>query len=352
MYAYWVALASIILLQIRFNKKTERNVNFILIMLILFLFAGLRGNGKGDYFNYLQYSSYIQSLSDVLRFDFPMEIGFRVLAFVGNYLHLNSQFVIIAMNFISLSCIYKFLKWHSDDCCYSTILFFPIFLQFDMHAARSAVAISLCAIAYHYLLSDNLKKFFLFILLAMCFHKSAIIFILSILCKKIRIGLNFSILFVVVIFLFTTIFDFDRIIIETLQMLGFQNYANSYRSYANSVAYGYAFSLLDPRFFMIIAIFIFSKLSLDKNSLDEIIASNLLLLNIILLLLLRQHTAIALRMSAYFNIYTIIAIPNAIRHIKGKDNKLYYKCIICILYIVYSGFLLIDSVPYRMFFWY
>lgn len=350
MYAYWVVLASVVLLQIKFNKKTERNVNFILIMLILFLFAGLRGNGKGDYFNYLQYSTYIQSLSDVFWFDFPMEIGFRILAFVGNYLRLDSQFVIIAMNFISLSCIYKFLKWHSVDWCYSTILFIPIFLQFDMHAARSAVAISLCTIAYHYLLSDNLKKFFLFNLLAMCFHQSAIIFILSIFCKKIRIGLNFSIMLIVVVFLFTTVFDFDQIIIEILQMLGFQNYANGYRSYASSIEYGYAFSLFDPRFPMILAIFLFSKLSMDKSSLDEIVTSNLLLFNILLLLILRQHTSIALRMSAYFNIYTITAIPNAIRHIKGNDNKLYYKCIIGVLYIIFTGFLLIDNIPYKVFF--
>lgn len=350
MYAYWVALASIILLQIQFSKKTKKNINFLVIMLILFLFAGLRGNGKGDYFNYLQYSSYIQELSDVFWFDFPMEIGFRILAFIGNYLHLNSQFVIIAMNFISLSCIYKFLKWHSDDYCYSTILFFPIFLLFDMHAARAAVAVSLCTIAYHYLLSDNMKKFCMFILLAMCFHRSAIVFVLSIFCKKIRIGLNFSVIFIIVLFLFTMIFDFDHIIIEVLQMAGFQSYANAYRSYASNVVYGYAFSLLDPRFFIILAIFIFSKLSIDKNSLDEIVTSNLLLLNIILLLLLRQHTAIALRMSAYFNIYTISAIPNAICHIKGKDNKLYYKCIIGVLYTVYIGYLLMDSVPYKLFF--
>ena len=129
MMPYYLLIIFILILQLRFNQTSEKHISFFGAFLVLFMFAALRGNGDGDYFNYLSYSKLVTSIEDVLEASIPTEIGFRLISYFVNSVGLHQQMVIAIMNFISLTCIFLFIKKYSPDKLLSVFLFLPLYFN-------------------------------------------------------------------------------------------------------------------------------------------------------------------------------------------------------------------------------
>ena len=117
---------------------------------VMFLMAAFRGSGDGDYYNYLWFAKDIgRDFSKVLNFSYPVEFSFRLASFFINLLGLSRQWVIILMNFLSLAPTAYVVYKKSRLPFLSSLIFIPVFLQFDMQTSRTATSIGLGLLAMY-----------------------------------------------------------------------------------------------------------------------------------------------------------------------------------------------------------
>lgn len=367
MWPYFAVVIVILFLQIKINYRVAK-LQFYIGIIVLFVFAACRGNGSGDYFAYLYYGWDIRTIQDVLYTHKNMEIGYRVIAFFINWLHLPGQAIIVSMNLISMACICTFIKKYSKDWCLSLLLFLPIFFQFDMHAARTAVAISISALCLKYTLEKKPIRFFVTLFFAMMFHSSAIIILPLYILPYIKIQLATGLMFILIDMLFVTIIGFDSLAIVLLDLFHLQRFKERYLEYAVVKAdmYGYKFSLWDPRLLILIAVFVFAAVIIKKKGRFENVLINCCLANILLLILFSEHTALACRISSFYNVYLIILVPLIMTNIRerfalyktryiGLKNKLISRIGCIMFYGVYAcAYIYVcfiaANVNYRLFF--
>lgn len=284
------------------------------------MFAALRGNGSGDYFAYLTRGEYIDSLYKVFHNTTQMEIGYCMLYYIVNLFGLPRQFVIMGMNYISLSCIAVFIKKYSEDWCLSLLVFLPLYFQFDMQSARSAVAISISSLCLGYAMERKPLKFVIVLLCAMTFHASAMIVLPLYLLVYLKMNLVSGLFLIGLDMLFVKIIGFDWIAVNLLNIAGLKSFSDRYLQYAvvNADEYGYSFSLTDPRLLILIAIFVLAVTLIKKKGKLEAMLVNCCLANILLLVLFSEHTALANRLSVFYNVYLIILIPSIIKNLKER----------------------------------
>lgn len=157
-----------------FLAKAYHSKIFIYVVLLFALFfSSFRYNAGSDYFSYL----------DIINTNYrDVEISNLILMDISNFFNFP-QFYFISTSFIYIISIIFALK-KINALNYLTIFLFLFFLMsyitsFDI--IRQMVATSLLFLSFSYLLNKKNYKSFFLILLAISFHKSAIIFIVAIL---------------------------------------------------------------------------------------------------------------------------------------------------------------------------
>lgn len=354
MLIYYILVFFILLLQIKIWKNSANRLRYSISLILLFFVAALRGNGDGDYFVYLQYAELINSTTMLFNNSFPMEFGFRLISYIVNVFGINTQLVISLMNLISISCISIFIKRHSPDKLLSVFLFLPIFFMFDMHAARTAVALSICTLGFQYLVDKKYIKFMLVIFIGTLFHNIAAILIVLIFLEKLKIHDILYYLTILGAFLVVKLLSINSIVISILNLVGLSNLASRFYIYMNNSTYGYEFSLLDPRLILSLMIFVFSMII--KNYIELTRIENLLIkINwflLILMIIFSSNTIFVVRLYGLINIYSIIQLPIFLKRYKQIAGYLSYfvaKILIIIAYIFYL-LVLINGYPEYIFF--
>lgn len=365
----------IVLLLLFLYHKTNNELYFNTSFIIIFLFAALRGNGSGDYFHYLDYSNSINTIYDIFNFNFPMEIGFRIIAYIKNILQFPSQFVIIIMNLISIYLTYYAIKNYSLNKVLSTLIFLPIYLQFDMHATRSAIAASFTCIALFY----YWKKIYIFslpfLIGAICFHKSALIILLIPIIDFFVKRMKSKTIILIELFLLTISFlPLFSYIHNFLGTLGINNilFLKLY-NYIFVSRFAYPISYWDPRVIISLLIFIVSVYLMYSNKIKYEIAKNINIItfcNIFLILLFHDSTFLAYRLSSFYDRILIILLPyiisnidlsnlkinidiiknKSIKHILiiiEKNKNILVSAYYCLFYI---ALVILTCVPYKFFF--
>lgn len=367
MWPYFALVVLILFLQIKVNSQITK-MQFYIGILILFVFAACRGNGSGDYFVYLNYGWDIRTFQEALYTHKNMEIGYRLIALFTNYLGLPGQANIIAMNFISITCISIFIKKYSKDWCLSLLVFLPLFFQFDMHAARTAVAISVSAFSLKYVIEKKPVKFIFVVVLAMMFHSSAVAALPLFILPYMKFDLVTGLLLIGVDIVFAALVGIDSLVFALLDLLGLEQLRAKYWYTAvyNAETYGYRFSLWDPRLLILIAVFVIAAVTMKKRGKLENILINCCLANILILILFSEHTLIACRLSSFYNIYIVLLVPSIMNHVfelfnqyksryTGLKNRVlsragciaFYGLLACVY--IYVCFIAI-GVDYRVFF--
>lgn len=335
--------------------RDKNKIQYLFIIMLLFWIAALRGNGNGDYFNYIERGQYVNGWYDVFYRDIGMEIGYRALAYIIKLLQLPRQTVIIVMNAISFWCLNKFIKRYSNHWSLSLLVFLPLFFQFEMHAARTGVAIAIVSLGYKYIEERDFIRYFVVVAVASLFHMTAFIALILyfIYGKKTSFGKG---IFIIAATLFVvSIVDIDNIVIFLLSNLGLTDYLTKYVGYASSTEYGYALSLLDPRIWIGVVIFVVASLFIKNKSVFEEFGINNILLYSFLMILFSEHTFIAYRISSYFYYPAMALVPSIITNgeFSKKDKRvrvvMFYGVVICftILGYVYAS----NSTAEYVFFW-
>lgn len=354
MTAYWVLISLVILLQFKVTKlKKEQYYKYVFIIIALFIFAAMRGNGDGDYFTYLTYSKDIRTLGDVFNNSFPMEIGFRIIAYFVNTIRLNSQFVLIIMNAISIFFINKFIKNYSLNPLLSLFLYLPLFFQFDMHATRTAVAYSICTYGFKYILDKKFLKFMFFLLLGMCFHNAALIFVIAYFLANKNIRHDICCCYIFLYWVITPFINIDSIILYILKLFDLTKIYNRFLVYTTDIRFGQAFSVFDPRLLLLLFIYVLMIFVVKKPNKFEKIMTNILLVNIFIILFFIKHTIFVVRLSSFFNVFTIIYIPVLLNKLRksttSEKAKIYITFLTIFIYVFYLIGILHGYVEYKLF---
>lgn len=318
MWPYYI-LVMYIFIVVGFCKPKIGDKNYwkyFLLIIPLFFFAALRGNGNGDYFVYLNRGEQIKTFKAAITDKtVGMEIGYRILSFIVFKMRLPRQFTLIFMNVISLTCISLFIIRYSKDWPVSLLLYLPLFFQFDMHATRTAVAIGICAVGYKYVKERNLIKYFICVALACAFHSAALVSIIAFFLynKKINSGIGGIILGLeIVIVRCISIVEILKIFLTKLH---FDYFLQKLVTYSTTKAdlYGYALNLYDVRIWIGICIFFVAKTFVCcKKRSDENFMINSIFMYAFLLILFSSNTFFAYRLSAFFYIYLATLVPDII----------------------------------------
>lgn len=348
--------------------RTNKMIYIKTIFIILFLFVACRGNGSGDYFTYLEYSDQIRSIGDVLNYNFPMEIGFRLISYIKNIINAPDQFVIIVMAAISVGATYFMIVKTSNHMLLSVFIFLPIMLQFDMHATRSGVAASLGLIAMYHFKNKNWKQFILFMIMAISFHRSSLVilciptyyFIREKCYLTIRKEVKIQILLIII-----AILPLFSIVFQVLPLLNIDNVLfQKLENYLFFSRFSYPIKLYDPRIILSFAIFLSSALVYYKTKKEDLHYVNVFsFFGLLFMLLFKDSTFLSLRLSSFFDRGSIYYVPVLIdqfdKCIKNSPLKNYnliriffkYKYVLAsLIYIVlYSALVFITCVPYYFF---
>lgn len=343
---------------IDFKNKYQKNLGALLMFGLMFVFAAIRGSGDGDYYNYLWFAKDIGTdFSKVMNFSYPVEFSFRFFSYFINLIGASRQWVIVLMNFLSIGpVVYVTLK-KSANPFLSALIFLPIFLQFDMQTSRTATAMGLGLMAIFMQTERKRIKSLIFLLLAISFHRSALILLPFLLYLEIDIS-NFTKIFLVLASFVLSVFSklLFKIIAKILQVGGMARMATKVISYTFEGKFAYAMKLYDPRIIFGLLLFIMSIMYFDKKSFDkhsmESASIKAIFFGLVVMLIFRSSTAIAFRFSAFFNLMQIFFIPLVIKEIKYKDSLACFLLILSIgvFILPYAIYIMIDAPAYDFFF--
>lgn len=311
------------------GKRKDINMAFGVSIIYIFLFAALRGNGNGDYFEYLNRGVAIREAGDILHNNISMNVGYPALAWVVNQLHLPSQSVIAMMNAISIGCIYHTVKIYSVNPGLSMLVFLPFYFQYDMHAARTAVAISLLTLCIPYVIERKPIKFTIVVILATLFHPEVMIGILLYFLPLFSINMVVGLLILLTGSVGTFFNIYDKIILFFLRVLSADYLYDKFNGYVHSERFGYAAKIYDPRLLLVILIFVLAKKYLLYENEKEKKYNNFLINSCffaaVTMIFFNAHTFMVYRLSSVFNIFTLFLVPVICRDYK-KSVCYHYKC--------------------------
>lgn len=307
-FPYFIFYTVLSVVPIIIEAKWRKLVYFFLISLFL----------NFSYTNGIDWTSYQFNYENDPYHQRGIEVGYTAIVFIGKTFNLNWEFfkgITLTINlWIFIRFIWKFSYYPS----FTMIILFQTFLlgNFFEPAIRQIFAISSMLIAIEFLIHKRFLWSYIFILLAMLFHQTAIIFLGIFLIlphiNLINISISGTVLFV------ATVTYFENILLRIIAVPAFQDYA----FYAGS-------SFLEPidmSLFNIAKIIIYFLPVLyigwhnkKKNRLDK----NLVKLAYVFVLMFCMQFALMLfyRLQFYFVIPYLVVLSWLFYYLKRSSTK-------------------------------
>lgn len=314
MIPYYLLVIYVLLIVILYKSKIieHDNVKFLLIMIPLFMFAILRGNGKGDYFAYIDRGEKIKEVADIFdSMKTGMEPGYGFVAYLVYHLGLPRQFVIVLMNAVSMWLMSKYIKNCSVNWGLSVLLYLPLYFQFDMHAVRTGVSIAICAYAYRYIKERSLIKYVICVLIASLFHSIAIISLAAYFLYELKIKMETGLLVLFIELALIRLLNINYYVGYLLKLLRLEYLGNKLISYTVDKVdlYGYPMPLYDPRIWIGIGVFFLASNYIHDKTKEKQFFINGTFMYAFIMILLSNTTFFAYRVSAFYYIYLVVTVP-------------------------------------------
>lgn len=330
---------------------TKLDIAFFVLLTII---SGIRYGVGTDFFNYNEYYELISS-----GYNINVEPGFVLISSVLSKLGFNSQAMFFALSALTMVFFYHGIKYYiNSDYAYKPVLYiifiiFPYFSSFNV--VRQVLAASIILYASKYIIEKKLTKFSIWVLFAMLFHFSSIIFLGLYFIAK-RDFKRTTLLSVLLISFVAVKLDFIMIILKfIINHLSFLDFGGYIQNYINS-SYNTRELSFGAVFFIhvtILVMFILLKDKLIKNE-RSLLSFNFFYLYI-LFYILSMGAPVLTRFNYYFSIYMAISISKFGLMFDGRSRKIveYVVTVLYLLlfmYIVVSGYLnpgTSDNIPYN-----
>ena len=245
---------------------------------------------------------------------YSFEFGFTLLnKFIYMIFPSTFSFMVVS-SFFTLIGFYHFINKFSKNKLLSFYIFFTFSMATNsMNTIRQYMAISLLLFSIDYLLSRDLKKYLIFVILATTIHSSSIIFVVLyplINCLKFNVLDKKSIYLLLIFVAFFSLGGFE-IIKYIMSFTSFAWYLNNLKGSGETMLV------------LLITIFIFLEYIYMNKSNGQIINTLMMMLGITILLnSVALHIGILERMMRTFIPAIIILIPNSFDYMNFKKNTI------------------------------
>lgn len=345
MYIYILNLAFISIIgAVIFNNginKSKNKVFLIMSSIAMILISSLRDTKVGfDTENYISYFNEISKIPLTNIFKFPLEKGYVFLNKIISYISIDSRvffFIISAFIIYSFS---RFIYKNSKNVFLSVILFLCLgFFGDSLNITRQMIAISIILYAYEYIKIDKYFNAILITLLAISFHKTAIVFFIYIIVSKYKITnkyiITYFIMSVIILFIGKPLINIINNIF----------YSDKYSSFVVGEGINLFLLYLSINIFGVLLI---NKV-LKKDRLMFFEYHGIFLQTIFQALCI--YFSLFSRTVRYFSIFNIIFIPNIISSIENKSLRIliYYLVILASLLLYYLSIETHGIMPYVFF---
>lgn len=323
--------------EFKIGNRKILNIFTIATFFMLFIFSAFRYNVGTDYKNYIQlYEMFKQnpySLSHI-------EIGYNILTYITTIFFNDYKGIFIITSFIINFFIYKGIRNNSVNVPISLFLYISLYFYcISFNLIRQFISISLIFYSISFLKKQQIKKYYLLVLIAISFHMTAIVGLFIprlkdiILKGKQYVFLAFITLAMAIFF--NNIFQYIIIFFP------------KYNFYSN-----YTKGRIGGTFFIIVCILIISFVY-KKSLLKQNYLNNFYINMIFISVLLEGLSAINImfsRMSSYFYIFSILLIPEILK-LFDKRLRVTLYLILIILSIMWFNYLLLNNnagvMPYQ-----
>lgn len=176
-----VLLICILTFTLTINNSQNR-IPVRVLFITLILFTGLTFTNGWDWYGYKDFYENIQSsgFSGVKDYnEYGIEYLYLVYMYIIGLTGLGFGFFIFINAFIVNLFIYKFSKRTAINYGLFMLLFISVsYLRLELSTIRQGLAVAIIFYAYSLMLCERNKKALLFIVVAICFHRSAAIVLL------------------------------------------------------------------------------------------------------------------------------------------------------------------------------
>lgn len=327
-----------------YDKRKRRYLTLCGIVLILFIGLRSRFVGSEDSFNYynmMRRALLCESWQEYFDPDY-VEEGFQLLVYVLSRIFNSAQFLFIVSGIIFVVavcyCIYK----NSENVVLSMTMYVTLgIMQFQLQGMRQAIAMAICMVSFEFVKKKKLIPFALLVILAMQFHRTAVviaaIYVVSILAYNVWSIILLAICSGVVFAYTDQLMAFANDLFET--------------DYSQTIDSG---GFIATAIYVLIIVFAMIFYRKEMSQKKDKTASTIMFVTILgfVSYIMRYFgVLISERISFYFMFGQLLLLPNAIKKMPAEYRKVveYAVSVLCIALFLYrirgSAF-----VPYQ-FFW-
>jgi hypothetical protein len=321
------------------------------LVFILIIFAGLRYKTGTDFESYMGIWSGIKPIYFFFNNDFgyaSLEPGFLFFTSLLRTISTSEILFLLSMSSISIIPVYLGLKKINILYVIPGLFFYLLvfYIPYIFNGMRQAVAMGIFVYTLPYILDDKKKKIILLTLLAISFHTSGIIILISYLIYKIKINLSFFLVGGVSLTVLLSKYVSVQLVFEKL---GLNIYYLEELSKSTSV-----FQIL-TRIIVLLFLLLFYRLFV-QNSSYNIVYKNLFkayFLGFFIYVYFFELNTFATRINMFFRVLEVILFPIILISTKRLMNKV----IVYITFLFLGTYIFISSLSnsdndYHFFFQY
>ena len=305
------------------EKQVEKNKYIILALIPFFLVLAFRGERMGaDAGTYVRH--FMRMTYTPLKVEMAtsrMEIGYLIFVKLLTYITQNGliyQIMCVTCMFFGM---YTFLKeLEIEDALLYIYFYCTLGLFFFMFTGtRQCLAMGICLFSYKLLTKKQYLKFILCMLLAFCFHKSAVLFIMVLFMYNKKINI------------FNTIIYCSVVVIAGRNINSIQEWFNDTLEYNYEIEYtgsGMIFLIVLLLLSVFSMIMIYNRDGGFNRNVNTRVLININFITLVLWVL-RLQTRVAERPSYYFMFFSCALYAHALNTIKDSKERNLFKMIIC-----------------------
>lgn len=336
---FLISLLSVFIYINELNKKyltiksigLKLNISILLIgLLFLFfiIYSGLRSKVIGN-----DTDTYLEIFEDISLYGIDYDLKSRYELFylylnkAISYISTNSVVFLMIISFVVLSGYYRFIIKNSAYICFTIALFF--FLRYfddSMNVLRQSIALVILLKAYEFILRGKFAKFFIMVIFASLFHKTAFVFILAYMVRYFSFNKR-NILLITVAGLALSLCS--SFLINYLMSSYYNYYLDG--DYLGETRLASVLSLL----FNVVLLLLCYKILTNKYVSEDLKNQFYLVLVGTVILLVSLQFNLLDRVAGYFNVFLIVLIPNAIKKIHSYRKRFTLITLVIIFVIIY-----------------
>lgn len=158
-----------------YGSKRVRHANLVFVGCLLIFFAGFRHRAVGtDTGTYISWLTRVTSFEEVL--EFQAEFGYNFLIWFSSSFSDSYSLLLVVIGMLVVGCYLITIATLVKNYEFAVFVFISLGVYtFFFNAARQGIAVALCFAALPWLLKREPAPYFLLVMAAALFHKTAII---------------------------------------------------------------------------------------------------------------------------------------------------------------------------------